>query len=63
MIRPNCSLPWRGTVRFYLGIVIVSLGIAAAFAMKGIWLILPFAGLEMVALGAALYIVARDGRC
>ena len=61
MIRPNCSLPWRGTVCFYLGMVIVSLGIAIAFAMKGMWLVLPFAGLEMVVLGAALYIVARRG--
>ena len=61
MIRPNCSLPWRETVQFYIGIVIVSFSIAFAFAMKGMWLILPFAGLEMLALGVALYIVARRG--
>ena len=30
-----------------------------AFALKGAWLILPFAGLEMLVLGAALYSVAR----
>ena len=59
LIRPNCSLPWRETVQFYLGMVIVSFSIAIAFAMKGMWLILPFAGLEMLALGIALYIVAR----
>lgn len=61
MIRPNCSLPWREMVRFYLGIVMVSFSIAIAFAMKGLWLILPFAGLEMLALGVALYIVAHRG--
>lgn len=61
MIRPNCSLPWRETVQFYLGMVIVSFSIAIAFAMKGMWLILPFAGLEMLALGVALYIVSRRG--
>ncbi|WP_132970977.1 DUF2244 domain-containing protein [Thiogranum longum] len=59
MIRPNCSLPWRETVQFYLGMVIVSFSIAIAFAMKGMWLILPFAGLEMLVLGIALYVVAR----
>jgi len=59
LIRPNCSLSWRDAVRFYLGMVLVSFGIAIAFALKGAWLILPFAGLEMLALGAALYIVAR----
>lgn len=59
LIRPNCSLPWRDVVRFYLGMLLVSFSIAIAFALKGAWLILPFAGLEMLALGVALYIVAR----
>ena len=59
LIRPNCSLPWRDVVRFYLGVLLVSFGIAIAFAFKGAWLILPFAGLEMLVLGIALYVVAR----
>lgn len=59
LIRPNCSLPWRDAVRFYLGMVVVCFGIAIAFALKGAWLILPFAGLEMLVLGGALYVVAR----
>ena len=63
LIRPNRSLPWRGVVRFYIGMVMVSFGIAIAFALKGAWLILPFAGLEMLVLGAALYVVARRGCC
>ena len=50
-------------MRFYIGIVVVSFGIAILFALKGAWLILPFAGLEMAVLGAALYIVARRGTC
>jgi len=63
LIRPNCSLPWRGVVRFYISMVVVSFSIAIAFALKGAWLILPFAGLEMLVLGAALYLVARRGSC
>jgi len=59
MIRPNCSLSWRQTVWFFLGMVTVSFSIAIAFAMKGLWLILPFAGLEMLVLAVALYHVAR----
>ncbi len=59
LIRPNCSLPWRDVVRFYLGMLLVSFSIAIAFAFKGAWLILPFAGLEMLVLGIALYAVAR----
>jgi len=61
LIRPNCSLPWRGVVRFYCGMLIVSFGIAIAFALKGAWLILPFAGLEMLVLGVALYVVSCRG--
>jgi len=63
LIRPNCSLPWRGVVRFYIGMVVVSFSIAIAFAVMGAWLILPFAGLEMLVLGVALYVVARRGSC
>lgn len=59
IIRPNCSLPWRDAVRFYAGMVVVSFSIAIAFAWHGAWLILPFAGLEMLVLGIALYVVAR----
>jgi uncharacterized membrane protein len=39
--------------------LLVSFGIAIGFALQGAWPILPFAGLEMLALGVALYIVAR----
>jgi uncharacterized membrane protein len=61
LIRPNCSLTWRQVVRFYLSVLAVSMGIAVAFALQGAWMVLPFAGLEMLVLGAALYAVARRG--
>ncbi|MCO6413162.1 MAG: DUF2244 domain-containing protein [Thiogranum sp.] len=61
MIRPNCSMPWRAVKRFYFGMVLVSVGIASIFAFHGAWMILPFAGLEMLALGSALYVVALRG--
>ena len=38
------------------------LGIASAWALRGYWLILPFAGLELVVLGLALAITVRRGR-
>ncbi len=33
----------------------VSLGIGIAFATRGFWVILPFAGLELLELGAVAY--------
>lgn len=62
LIRPNCSLSWEEAKRFYLGMVIVSMSIGLMFAAQGAWLILPFAGLEMLVLGVALYCVARRVR-
>lgn len=53
-LSPNCSLTPRAALVFYFGIVAVSLTIAVGFAIVGYWPILPFAGLELLALGAAL---------
>lgn len=58
IVRPNRSLSWRGVQRFYLGIVLVSFSIAGAFASLGFWPILPFAGIEMLVLGIALYMTS-----
>ncbi len=58
VIRPNCSLSWQRTVAVYCGICGVSLTIALGFALLGFWLILPFAGLELIALAIAFYLCA-----
>ncbi|MEE9342148.1 MAG: DUF2244 domain-containing protein [Gammaproteobacteria bacterium] len=61
LIRPNSSLSWKDAVRFYLGMVFVSFTIAIFCVLNGAWPVLPFAGLEMLVLGIALYKVAH--RC
>lgn len=60
-LRPNAGLYWRQTLIIFLMLSAVCLGIAIAFAFAGFWPILPFAGLEIMALGAALYVSARRG--
>lgn len=55
--KPNCSASWRSNQLALLAIAIPSLIIAAGFAALGAWPILPFAGLELLALGSALYYV------
>lgn len=55
--RPNQSASWRANLYTLLALCIPSLGAAIAFAAMGAWPILPFAGLEMLALGSALYYV------
>ena len=56
VIRPNCSLSWRSALKVYLVIAACCLGIGLAFALHGFWPVLPFAGLEIIALGAAFYL-------
>lgn len=53
--RPDRSASWGANVCVLLALAIPTLGIAVAFALLGAWLILPFAGLELLALGITLY--------
>lgn len=62
VIGPNASLSVRQALGFFASISLVCLGIAAALAALGYWPVLPFAGVEMAALGAALVVVLRRNR-
>jgi uncharacterized membrane protein len=57
--RRNNSLSSTGRFLVFAFIFIVSVGIAAAFAVLGAWLILPFAGIEMLVLYVAFRYVDR----
>ena len=56
VITPNCSLSVRGAVIFFLTACAPCFGIAGVLTFLGFWPVLPFAGLEMLLLGAALRI-------
>lgn len=61
-LKPNCSLDARTATLFFVSILVVSLTIATGFAAMGFWPILPLAGLELAALGAALGASLKRGR-
>ena len=61
-LRPNCSLTSRSALLFYLSIVAVCLPIAVVAALAGFWPVLPFAGLELAGIAAALALSLRRGR-
>ena len=61
MLGPNQSMTWRGLMTIYGVIVFFSMTIAIAFYSVGLTLILPFSGVELLALGVALYITAWRG--
>ena len=58
-LQRNCALSPAQLLRFYLGICVVSLGIATLFWFMGAHLVMPFAWLEVLVLGAALAIHSR----
>src|SRR5262249_191277 len=62
VIGPNASLSQAQAWAFMGWMCVVGFGIAAVFAVKGFWPILPFAGLELAALGAALWVTQRRNR-
>lgn len=57
--RRNNSLSSSGRFLVFVLVFAVSIGIAAVFAVFGAWLILPFAGLEMLVLYLAFREIGR----
>ncbi|TCO76141.1 DUF2244 domain-containing protein [Chromatocurvus halotolerans] len=55
--KPNHSSSWRANKLALMALAIPSLGAALGFTALGAWPVLPFAGLELAALGSALYYV------
>lgn len=62
MARPNCSLSGHDAAVFFLAVSAVAVAVAVRFFLLGAWLVLPFALLEVVALGSAFALVARRAR-
>ncbi len=62
LLRRNCSVTPAQLVRLYLSLCVVSLGIATLFWFQGARMIMPFAWLELLAVGAAFIVYARHAR-
>ena len=59
VLSPNCSISWRDLLLFYCLTCVVALAVGLFFTLQGLWLVLPFSGLEMLALGIGLYVTSR----
>ena len=58
-LKRNCSISPSGLACVFVALAVVVLAIGTGFAIAGAWLILPFAGLEVVLLGGAFVLQAR----
>ena len=61
LLAPNQSLSFAGNLWVFISLVAVSLGISIAFALAGAWMVIPFAGLEILLLGALFGYVYMEG--
>ena len=58
-LRRNCSISPQQLIWMYGSLYLLSLAIAAFFWVQGAALVLPFALLEMIAVGCAFWVYAR----
>jgi len=60
ILSPNNSASWQFNMLFLASQAVIAGVIAILFLMDGLWLILPFSGLEILALFSGLYLVVRN---
>ena len=58
-LKRNCSISPSGLACVFIALAVAVLAIGTGFAFAGAWLILPFAGLEVLLLGGAFFLQAR----
>jgi uncharacterized membrane protein len=63
VLQPNRAASWRVNRLFLIVLAVLCLGIGGVFALFGAWLILPFAGLEVLAVTVRVcYVFNRNRR-
>jgi uncharacterized membrane protein len=58
-LKRNCSISPAGLFGVFAALALVAVSIGVGFALAGAWLILPFAGLEVLLLGVVFVLYAR----
>lgn len=58
ILSPNRSMSWKNNKRILLAIFFVNITIAIAWSAMGAWMVLPFAGLEVLCVGIGMYYVS-----
>lgn len=59
VLRRNCALSPAQLGACFIGLGVVSLGIAVAFAARGAWMVVPFSCVEITALAVAFLAYGR----
>jgi uncharacterized membrane protein len=59
LLKRHQAMSVRQLSAFYLSLVVVSSLIAIGLALLGAWMVMPFCGIDLLALGVALVVMAR----
>lgn len=59
VVSPNLSMSWRANLLLVAAIAVVCIGSALVWAYLGFWMVLPFAGLEVLFVTICLYLTVR----
>ncbi|UUZ64771.1 DUF2244 domain-containing protein [Polaromonas sp. P1(28)-13] len=59
LLKRHCSVTPAQLGWFYVSLCVVSLGVAGFFWLQGVAMVMPFAWLELLAVGAAFLVYAR----
>ena len=59
ILKRNCSMSPAGLATAFAVLAVLTLAIGVGFAVVGAWLVLPFAGLEVLMLAVAFFLYAR----
>mgnify|MGYP000707237682 CR=1 FL=1 len=58
ILSPNRSMSWQNNKRILLALFCVNISIGVAWSFMGAWMVLPFAGLEVLCVGIGMYYVS-----
>ena len=59
VFKRNCSLSPRQLWQWYFSLCVITLSVATGFMLAGYWIVLPFAGVELMLVGTAFLIYGR----
>lgn len=59
VLTPNNSASWQFNIMIWASLALIAMFISTIFLLRGLWLILPFSGLELLAVYVGLYLVIR----
>lgn len=59
IVTANRSMSWKANLYLAASLGVVCMGVAVAMAAYGLWMVIPFAGLEIIFIVACLYLTLR----